>query len=288
MSNVTHSEKAKLKRNPKPSSDGAKLTGKRLTSTGSSGRRLATASSPATGNTFAGKAVHKVTGPMLKAGTGAKLQAGAELLTTAVSSYAARSGSGAADREEHRSHAFQKAYSSLISAVPKKHRLDVLRQMRQGLEELTRLELKGTLDRSVDKDNKQPVSTADFMAGLEQQEQEQRDKDIASKKLIPGAEMRARLGVSAQALSAALKAKRMFVMQGSSGEYLYPGFFTDRSYDRPVLEKVCKALGELPGAVKWDFFMSPRISLGGKTPLDALAKGKVDDVLAAANAFRER
>lgn len=100
--------------------------------------------------------------------------------------------------------------------------------------------------------------------------------------------MRARLRVSPQALSAALKAKRMFIMQGPSGEYVYPEFFADSTYDRRVLERVCKALGDLPGAAKWDFFMSPRVSLAGKTPLNALAKGKVDEVMAAADAFREQ
>jgi hypothetical protein len=132
---------------------------------------------------------------------------------------------------------------------------------------------------------KHRVSTEDFMAGLMREEESQRAKDIASKRLISGAEMRQRLGVSPQALSAALKAKRMFVLTGPSGGYYYPSFFADPSYDRPVLEKVCRALGDLPGASKWDFFTTPKISLGNKAPLDALAKGKLDAVLIAAAGF---
>jgi hypothetical protein len=77
------------------------------------------------------------------------------------------------------------------------------------------------------------------------------------------------------------------VLQGASGEYLYPAFFAEPAYERRALEKVCKALGDLPGAAKWDFFMSPRVSLNGRTPLQALAKGALDEVLEAANAFRE-
>jgi hypothetical protein len=134
---------------------------------------------------------------------------------------------------------------------------------------------------------KHRVSTEDFMAGLMQQEKAQREKDIASKRLISGAEMRERLGVSPQALSAALKAKRMFVLTGPSGGYYYPSFFADPRYDRPVLEKVCRTLGDLPGASKWDFFTTPKISLGNKAPLDALAKGKLDAVLIAAAGFLE-
>jgi hypothetical protein len=125
------------------------------------------------------------------------------------------------------------------------------------------------------------------MAGLVREEKTQREKDIASKRLISGAEMRERLGVSPQALSAALKAKRMFVLTGPSGGYYYPSFFADPRYDRPVLEKVCRTLGDLPGASKWDFFTTPKISLGNKAPLDALAKGKLDAVLIAAAGFLE-
>lgn len=132
------------------------------------------------------------------------------------------------------------------------------------------------------------VSTEDFMTDMRRQEKELRLADIAAKRLIPGLEMRERLGVTPQALSAALKAKRMFIMQGPAGEYLYPAFFADPKYDRPVLEKVCKVLGDMPGGSKWDFFMSPKISLGNRTPLEALLKGKLDLVMVAATGFAEQ
>jgi hypothetical protein len=65
-------------------------------------------------------------------------------------------------------------------------------------------------------------------------------------------------------------------------EGYFPYFFADEKYPRRALEKVSKALGKLPGARKWQFFTTPRISLNGKTPLEALSKGQVDAVLSAA------
>jgi hypothetical protein len=50
---------------------------------------------------------------------------------------------------------------------------------------------------------------------------------------------------------------------------------------------VSKALGDLPAAAKWDFFMTPRVSLQNKMPLEALAMGNVVAVMAAAQAFAE-
>lgn len=215
----------------------------------------------------------------------AKLALGAKLLVRALSSYASPQESIIRSSIPQR-HDFKEAYSSMLEAIPVNNRKVVLRQLKADLA-LAETELNLPPARQSVKDRTRKVSTADFMAGLERQEQEQREDDLASGKLIPGSELRARLKVSPQALSAALKAKRMFVMQGPSGEYAYPAFFADTAYDRPVLEKVCKALGDLPGSSKWDFFMAPRISLGGKNPLGALAKGQVEAVMAAAHAFAD-
>lgn len=213
------------------------------------------------------------------------LSAGAKLLTEAVASFVIspatvpRSGT-------RKTSSFVKAYASLVNAVPKESRLALLRQMAEDIETIVESEAKAEpVGKSVV--GTAPRTTDDFMATLRQQEKEQRENDIATHRLVPGSEMRVRLGVSPQALSAALKAKRIFVMQGPSGGYYYPAFFADTQYDRPVLEKVCKALGNLPAASKWDFFTTPKISLGNKTPLDALAKGKLNAVLVAAAGFLE-
>ncbi|MDN2694788.1 hypothetical protein O0882_00500 [Janthinobacterium sp. SUN073] len=176
---------------------------------------------------------------------------------------------------------FQEAYASLLDAVPRDDRPALLAQMRRDLDIVAEREL------NLDSDNDAQtghVSTLQFMRNLEEQERQQREKDLASHSLLSGAELRARLKVTPQALSAALKARRLFALRGASGEYVYPAFFADPRHDRHTLEKISKILGDLPGAAKWDFFTIPRLSLGGKSPLEALAKGKLDAVMAAARA----
>lgn len=219
----------------------------------------------------------------LMSGT-ANLAVGGQLLIQALRSYASperpQPTSSLPQRDD-----FKEAYSAMLKAIPLVNRKMVLRQLKAGLE-LAETELDAPAASPPDA-RAGKVSTADFMAGLERQEKDQREYNLASGKLIPGAQLQARLKVSAQALSAALKAKRMFVMQGPSGEYAYPAFFADNAYDRRVLERVCKALGDLPGSSKWDFFTAPRISLGGKSPLMALAKGQVEAVMSAARAFAD-
>lgn len=215
----------------------------------------------------------------------ASLSTGAKLLTEAVASFVALSANDARSGVR-RASSFVKAYSSLVNAVPKESRLALLRQMSEDIEKIAETELEAEpADLSIV--GTAPVTTDDFMAELRRQEKEQRERDIAAQRLLPGSELRARLGVSPQALSAALKAKRMFVMQGPSGGYYYPAFFADAKHDRHVLERVCKALGDLPAASKWDFFTTPKISLGNRTPLEALVKGKLDAVLVAAAGFLE-
>jgi hypothetical protein len=214
---------------------------------------------------------------------GDDLSASARLITDAVSSFVEVASEGGR-RATRRAHPFRHAYAQLVQSVPKENRLPLLRQMASDIEALA-MEEGEERPASKNASPKRRVSTDDFMAGLMRDEKSRREEDIAAKRLISGAEMRERLGVSPQALSAALKAKRMFVLSGPSGGYYYPSFFADPRYDRPVLEKVCKALSDLPGASKWDFFTTPKISLGNKAPLEALAKGKLDAVLIAAAGF---
>jgi hypothetical protein len=126
-----------------------------------------------------------------------------------------------------------------------------------------------------------------FMEGMAAQAVKRRKEEIASGKLLSATTLAARLSLTTQAVSAAVRADRMFVLSGPSGEGYFPAFFANEKYPRRALEKVSKALGKLPGASKWQFFTTPRISLSAKTPLEALSKGQVDSVLAAAAAFMD-
>jgi hypothetical protein len=168
--------------------------------------------------------------------------------------------------------AFLRAYSTLARSVPKPRRRALYRMMSAALAAAER------------EDEEQG---GDVLAALREEENGLRQRDLVEGRLLHSAAMREKLGITRQALSAALRAQRIFALHGASGDYLYPAFFADPALDRAVLEKVCRALGNLPGGAKWEFFTQPRQSLGRKTPLQALAKGKVDAVLVAAAAFAE-
>ncbi len=94
-------------------------------------------------------------------------------------------------------------------------------------------------------------------------------------------------GLSALQLDRALRTRRLFAVNVDDEDYI-PQFFLDGRYDRGQLQAVCKALGELPGGSKLQFFMTPKGSLNGKTPLEALVDRKVELVRRAAHGFAER
>jgi hypothetical protein len=100
---------------------------------------------------------------------------------------------------------------------------------------------------------------------------------VTDGKLISSGDMQKALGFTRQALSAAIKAGRMFTVE-VDGQTYYPAFFSEGDVDRMVLEKICRVLGNMPGWMKWDFFTAARSSLGDINPLEALVKGRVADV----------
>lgn len=105
--------------------------------------------------------------------------------------------------------------------------------------------------------------------------------------LISPREMTERLGWTRQALSKALTAQRVFFVELRGLRY-FPSFFTEPRYQRRQLEAVSKLLGALSGGAKLQFFTTPKGSLAGKTPLDALADGQYAAVRIAAQGFAQR
>ena len=220
--------------------------------------------------------------------------AAATLLAEAVSDFL-QTGAANAPRSAD---SFLRAYSTLARSVPKTRRRALYQVMSQAL--LAAAEREGLADpapasaavsaaggQDAQQDAGPGPGNSDFMASLRTQESQRRREDIEAGRLLGSAGMRERLGISRQALSAAVRAQRLFVLAGLSGDFLYPAFFADGRHDRAVLERVSRALGSLPGGAKWEFFTTPRLSLGKKTPLQALAKGQVEEVLAAAAAFAD-
>jgi hypothetical protein len=110
---------------------------------------------------------------------------------------------------------------------------------------------------------------------------------IESGELITGDELATRLGVSEQDLRTALESGQLFVIRSQSGEQYYPAFFADDQYAKGALRKVSQALGSLPGPSKFHFFTSKSVRLG-QTPLEALANGRLGEVLMQAEGFYER
>jgi len=110
---------------------------------------------------------------------------------------------------------------------------------------------------------------------------------VRARELLASADFLNELGLSKQALSKALGANRMFYVD-FRGERYFPAFYVDPMYRRTQLEAVTKELGNLPGGAKLQFFMNRRGSLGGATPLEALAAGKLDKVKDVAAAFADQ
>ena len=127
-----------------------------------------------------------------------------------------------------------------------------------------------------------------FMADLRQQANRSRAHLLAEGQLLESADLCERLQVSRQAVSKAVAEHRLFSLDGDGGRKLYPAFYGDAALPRRDIERVAQTLGPLPGSVKWQFFTTPATSLQGKTPVEAISKGRIEDVLRAAGGFRER
>lgn len=132
-----------------------------------------------------------------------------------------------------------------------------------------------------------PVENAAFMAHFGERELAHRAEQESGGELIGAAQLASEMKVRQQAISKAVQEKRMFYLNGPAGRYLYPAFFASPNLDRRQVQRVSRALGDLPGAGKWQFFTTPRVSLGGRTALEALQQGELDRVLVAAAATME-
>lgn len=105
--------------------------------------------------------------------------------------------------------------------------------------------------------------------------------------LVAPAEFQALMGWSTrQAVWKAVDSHRVFYLDFMAERY-FPKFYADAAYGRKNLEAVTKVLGDLPGGAKLQFFVTRKGSLGGETPLQALAAGRVAKVKDIAASFAE-
>jgi len=110
---------------------------------------------------------------------------------------------------------------------------------------------------------------------------------VQRKELLRPAEFAEARGVSKQAVSKAQREKRIFYVEVDGAQYV-PQFYLDEQLERRQIEQITRDLGDLPGPSKLQFFVNPKHSLGGETPLKALSRGKFEQVRASARGFAER
>ncbi len=105
--------------------------------------------------------------------------------------------------------------------------------------------------------------------------------------LVPPAEFQQLMGwATRQAVWKAVESHRVFYLAHKAERY-FPTFYSDTAHDRRRLGVITKLLGDLAGGSKLQFFLTRRGSLGGETPLQALAAGRFAKVRDVAAAFAE-
>jgi hypothetical protein len=132
------------------------------------------------------------------------------------------------------------------------------------------------------------ASTFDGAAGARKEVVFGSNEEMAAKgHLVSPLEFQTLMGwTTRQAVWKAVASNRVFYLTHKSKRW-YPAFFGDPSFERKQLEAVSKALGDLPGGAKLQFFLTRKGSLAGEVPLQALAEGRVAKVLDIVTAFAE-
>lgn len=92
---------------------------------------------------------------------------------------------------------------------------------------------------------------------------------------------------STRLLTRAIDSRRIFFVT-IAGKRLFPAFYADPRYDSKQLAAVTKVLGDLPDGSKLQFFQTPKGSLAGLTPLQALKLRHFGAVRVAAEGFATR
>lgn len=110
---------------------------------------------------------------------------------------------------------------------------------------------------------------------------------VSGQAVISAEELMGRLGCSEEFFRRAVRQGRIFTVD-VSGNIYYPGFYSDPELAWNDIGRVVRALDGLGGWLKWSFFTTPKGSLGGLTPLQALRRGMTTEVVTAAHGFAER
>ncbi|WP_371881476.1 hypothetical protein [Caballeronia sp. S22] len=110
---------------------------------------------------------------------------------------------------------------------------------------------------------------------------------VAEGKLLRAEIVCQALSISEKRLRKDVARRRIFNVDVRGTQY-YPAFLLANDLNRKHLAKIVRRLGGLDGWSKWGFFTEPNGSLAGFTPLQALMRGEVKQVLRIAAAVVER
>ena len=84
-----------------------------------------------------------------------------------------------------------------------------------------------------------------------------------------------------------LAAGRLFAME-MDGQHWILAAFANPSIDKRRLARLCRVLQEAPAGARLRFLTTPKGSLSGRTPLEALIAGSWGDVVTAARGYMDR
>lgn len=110
-----------------------------------------------------------------------------------------------------------------------------------------------------------------------------RTKLVESRDIIRFDEFAEMLGISASDLNQRIASECLFVVEHDGDRYV-PAFFAEFGVKNSQLQATCSTMcqGLLDGWTMLQFFRRHRVSLKGKTPLEALRSGEYEHVLRAA------
>ncbi|WP_348698336.1 hypothetical protein [Duganella fentianensis] len=106
--------------------------------------------------------------------------------------------------------------------------------------------------------------------------------------IIPVEELASRSGLSPEKIWAACAKGRLFTLETRDGRKLFPSFFANPALPGEELEAISTQLTNVSDSGKWQFFTTPKLSLRGQTPLEAIALGEFERVRISAAGFAGR
>src|SRR5260370_17530275 len=135
-----------------------------------------------------------------------------------------------------------------------------------------------------------PQSTSDdsFVAGKDRGIKRKKQMLEASGGALTSEQVAEVLGISRQAVDKRRSSNQLLALTQGRRGYSYPSFQFDDGKTLKGLEEVLAELSALDPWMQMVFFTNPHERLGGKTPIESLQKGLVEEVKNAAKGYGEQ